>query len=318
MGNAFRARDKQRGGPWYSKLWSALAEAWPREVAKRLLQGLVLVVFSLLVYLLQLNVPPRGATPWNLYLPQLLKLNWKPILKILFSLGVLAFLFFFFRRLIEAYKRIKTEATMKRDVGILNFFPVAKYGQGGVVDPDPEMQRRAEEQIVTVVRGSIDIDVILVSGYRVVGTIASPGFLIQAIKDGRDRRYRFLLVDPDWAGSSLKDRAERISKTPQKYAEGIREVLEHLALLKLTVHIPLKIWLFKEIPTFQMFKTNEEIWVQSAVAFRSEDSPLCGFVKSPYSLYWALERFWERMWQSWGGDERELDLEPYFPKPHKG
>ena len=302
----------------YQTWWESGISVLKRELQKRIAQLVLFIVLSFLAYVaysIGLNLPSRGRTPWQAYIILLLRLNWWPLLKFLIILAALGLLYFFLRKLIAKQKALVLDAAIKRDIGLVGFYPVSRYVSGGTVQIDLGMQQRAQQQIIAAVENAGDVDMILVSGYKIIGTIPTPGLLSQVLREKKGAEHRLMILDPEWRSPGLQERARRIDKTVDQYIQGLHEVLEHLALLKFAVKAPIRVWVYRETPTFQMFKTADTIWMQTAVSYRTEDSPLCGFEKSPYALYWPLELFWNRMWETWGGDERELDLKAFFPKP---
>jgi hypothetical protein len=285
------------------------------ETLKKIIGVLIVGAASLVVYSLGLELPSRGSQSWLAYAWVLFSLNWWRVALLLAVLGALVGGGVFFWNLVKRYRKLRLEAAVKEHAGLINFYPVSSYAEGMAPRVNAEIQQSAQTQIVSVVELGSQIDMILVSGYRTIGPTSQEGYLVPILKSQRNKRYNILLLDPACPPSIVALRAQGIGKSSNEYQEGIREVLGHLALLQHSVYVNVHVWLYREMPMFQMFKTPHEIWIQSAVAARTEDSPVAGFKESEYSLFWSLRRYWDRMWETFGGDAKEADLTNYFPKP---
>lgn len=309
------------------KRWGKAAITWIKDkTIEWVVIKVLLILYPLVAYVLGLKVPDRNNATWISYVQLLITLNYVLFVSLLLFLLLIAvsvgFVFLGrsyktryaeleaeYHELIKENERLEVDVQIAKDLGLINFFPITKYNTQKDVEVDLELRERAEDQIIAVVgSGVADIDMILVTGYRVIGPKEKEGFLIPIMKQQKGVRYNIFLINPTFRGRIIEERAERIGQTLAEYLNGVNEVVEHLKFLKTVHKINLHLWFYSETPIFQMFKTTEEIWVQSAVSFKTDIAPLCGFRKSDYSLYWSMRRFWERMWIDWGTKKREIPL----------
>jgi hypothetical protein len=143
------------------------------------------------------------------------------------------------------------------------------------------------------------VDLMLCSGYRVIGWQRNPGWLFQTLSQAQPtRRMRVLILDPD--SQSAQERALRVmqGRGHAPYRAGTEAVLWTLKQWRSMHGFDIEVRLYQEEPIWQMVLLHGELWLMSAANQTPTDlSPLWVFRRDyPYGIANGLEAVFERRW----------------------
>lgn len=210
-----------------------------------------------------------------------------------------------FRRLLMRY------IARSKYAGLATVVPVAPLHPDMTADPDVGAKNAGVA--LKMLREAADraprVDLMLASGWRVIGCENSPGWLYEQLRDRRVERLRVLVLSRDSPAFDERGQYVMPNQPPAKYRAGAQAVLWTLRAWKRELSIPIEVREYWEDPIWQMFILPKDVWVLQAAGYRSTDSsPM--FVlrrRQKFGLGWGFEAVWERRWEH--DDTKECDLE---------
>lgn len=196
---------------------------------------------------------------------------------------------------------------------VVRWYGSRSYGALAVVVPvaplDPSRPVDAKEaakntdvgvdMLRQAVKDQRSVELLLASGFRVVGWERDPGWLFDSLRGrAKDLDLNVLLLNPDCQSS--KDRAGQVLSpyTHAQYRAGTMAVLSTFKRWRDELGMNITVKLYEEPPIWQMVRLPKELWLMFASTNRGTDfSPFYVFRRdAPYSLAWGLDAVWTRRW----------------------
>lgn len=189
--------------------------------------------------------------------------------------------------------------TSRTYAGLTLVVPVAPLDPGAKID-QAEARRHMRvgvDSLRQAVRDVIQVELLVASGFRVIGWEGNPGWLHDVLRDrAKVIRLSVLMLDPDCP--SAQARAERVLRPHghTAYRAGTTAVLATLKRWREQLGMDVSVSLYTEPPIWQMVRLPKELWLMYASDDRGSDySPFYVFRRdTDYSLSWALDAVWVR------------------------
>lgn len=184
--------------------------------------------------------------------------------------------------------------------GLVQVIPIQSLDRGFSL-PRTTANKRSQVAInalCSAMEETRKVDMLLCSGYRMIGNKRHPGFLhdtLAGLPVGAE--VRVLLLDP--SSDAGRDRAKKVMRgRAGRYKPGLESVLYTLSRLRYDHDLDIEVRLYSEDPIWQMIILPTEIWGLVAAGGRSTDSsPMFVLARSgKYNLSYGYEAVWERRW----------------------
>jgi hypothetical protein len=183
--------------------------------------------------------------------------------------------------------------------GLRMMVPVAPLDGGSLnVEQTKKHVATATKLLRESVEGCREVNLMLCSGYRIIGWHGKPGWLYRSFEDAPPALHlRVLLLDP--ACESARQRSGQVMQgyEHERYIRGTNAVLWTLRELRSSGR-QVEARLYREQPIWQLIMCPEEVFVMSAAEHTATDlSPWWVLRRRlPYGMAHGLEAVWERRW----------------------
>ena len=192
--------------------------------------------------------------------------------------AALLLIFVYFEEITPFAVRVRYQWKISKWTGLARVFPVAPYpdlAQGHPHASDPDAVRKAADGAMRdlLSRDLTSLQLLLVSGWRMIGHGGLPGTLLEALKgSAKIGQIEVLLLNP--YGDVAKRRAERLGLSWQQYQGGVQAAVYTLKVLRDEMSRSIDVYFYDEEPIWQMVMTKSEIWVFCAATdIPAERSP---------------------------------------------
>jgi len=214
--------------------------------------------------------------------------------------ATLLLVFVYFEEITPFAVRVRYQWKISKWAGLARVFPVAPYpdlAQGHPHADDPDAVRNAADGAMKdlLSRDLSSVQLLLVSGWRMIGHGALPGTLLKPLK-GRAKigQIEVLLLNP--YGDVARKRADQLGLTWPQYQSGVQAVLHTLKMLRDETGRSIDVYFYDEEPIWQMVVTRPEIWVFCAATdIPAERSPIYTLrTDAEYGLAFGFAAVWKR------------------------
>lgn len=202
--------------------------------------------------------------------------------------------------IIDFERRIRYQWKISKWSGIARVYPIAPYpelraGRPYAADPLAVWQQ-AVDAMQTVVQHphTTRLQLLLVSGWRMIGCDVARGILYEQLSRLRKCHIEILLLNP--ASPAAVDRARAIDLSPDQYQKGVQAVLWTLGVWQRSKGVNITAYFYNEEPIWQMVMTKLEIWLLCAAEnIATGQAPIyCLRRDAECGLAFGFEAVWKR------------------------
>lgn len=165
----------------------------------------------------------------------------------------------------------------------------------------------ATTAIETAFNNSNTVDLLLCSGFQVIGTDTHPGWIHGLLRQvSPTAQIRVLMLDPDCAASQARGTRYMDQNGANAYKEGVKDVTHTLANFVTTRGLNLAVKYYEDEPIWQVLVFPREVFVMLASARPTDRSPIWVFRREgEYSVARGFIDSFERRWDD---DPTNVDL----------
>lgn len=213
------------------------------------------------------------------------------------------------RRLIARYKT-------RSYAGLATVAPTHPLDPNEVMDPREGARniQVALKGLRKALRASPSVQLMLASGFRLIGTEKYKGWLFDELELTKPA-LEVLLLDYESpicaarGGTVLNRSSKGTNHSGNSYAVGIQAVLWTLRNWQKIHGMEVEVRLYQQEPIWQMLIFPKELWLLVSADGRSTDtSPVFVFKRGQkFGLSWGWEAVWRRRWSD--ADTRLVDLD---------
>ena len=156
-------------------------------------------------------------------------------------------------------------------------------------------QQPAEMDITKSFAAALDVRLLLIRGWAIIGTQRS--LLRRALrkKDREHFQMRLLLLAPD--SDAAVERAKEIGETRNAMLEGIRYALREILELRDELRLRIEIRKYSERPVWRLFFFDDTVYVSSfQQGIDGDQTHMLCFEKAQGGFFGAYDRYFEDLW----------------------